>query len=75
MGADVRCRVEAVHTRITLLLPSSLKPLCPYDAVAVVVFREAWLVRQGIMSKHRVISGGAGAVRVWTGGGVLLKRY
>lgn len=50
-------------------------PLRPYDPVAGGLLGEAGLVRQRVVGEDRVVSGGAGAVGVLTGGRVLLKGH
>lgn len=50
-------------------------PLCPYRPVTGGLLGKTGLIRQRVMGEDRVVSGGAGAVGVLTGGGVLLKGH
>jgi len=49
--------------------------LCPNHPVTGELFRKTGLVRQGVVGEHWVVSWGAGAVGVLTGGWVLLEGH
>ena len=55
--------------------PSSAQTLCPNHPVTGELFGKTGLVRQRVVGENRVVSWGAGAVGVLTGGRVLLEGH